>query len=207
MNVDDNTHYIREFVQSYAEVNGRFARFTSWNKLEWLKYDTKDPSLYPSTTLYPNSLLFPEPDGRAREITGDEYIDVSYSDEMTTKIVNVIITNAHTERHGLRSENTYTISQSILTNPSSWNDNTYPNFAGVFYKTVSMDGDEDNNMYYQPIKNLKILHNPSIKVGDRIKVITVDGEEVNSIVLSKTTQGVYSMTDTIVSNGVVKYNN
>lgn len=200
-----------QFMKIICELNAVFG-YIDGDKRRFAFKKVKsaiDKYIYPSSSLFPSENLYPysdiytyaPSDGHA-----DIYYIFRYEDYTVRKIDAVGVQSGNGIQYypvpGTQSyfetKNRYVIKSNQFTK--------YLDYGTSITCAAAMLNHIDGPSY-RPIVELVIDHDNTLEVGANITVQSIWGDVVNSIILSKTTKGIYGAKDYISSNGTEVYNN
>lgn len=199
-----NVQNYPKIVSAYLELLAYVCKATRYNGTELINFATY-PGLFPSITLYPAVDLYPEHIGERVNVA--EYASLEWEDVKLKKIGRVVFnlqgdaatnysidtvddyneedyyTYDMTDNYILANNNLAPVTAKI--SPKSIEENMLPNFidhiAGAAFQncTITMKG------------------LPYLEIGDRLSVLTKDGDEVQLIIMRRTLSGINHLMDLI----------
>lgn len=200
----DNVQNYPQIVSAYLELLAYVCKSTRYNGTELINFSVY-PGLFPSLTLYPSADLYPERIGEHVNVA--EYESLEWEDVKLKKIGRVVFnlqgdtstnysidtvddyndedyyTYDMTDNYILSNNNLAPVTAKIT--PRSIESDMLPNFidhiAGASFQncTITMKG------------------LPYLEIGDRLSVLTKDGDEVQMIIMRRTLSGINHLVDTI----------
>lgn len=186
-----------QFMKIICELNGVFGyvdgeknRF-AFKKLE----NTINRYIYPSDSVFPSENIYPY---EQPYVNADTYYNLKYEDFRVKQINAIGIQVGNSTYFSGPGNNKYIIKSNQLTK--------YFDYSKASNSATRMNAFIQST-FYQPIEQAAIDHNDSLAVGTNVRFYSVWGDVVDTVILSKTTKGIYASKDYIVSKGTEIYSN
>lgn len=191
----------KSVLYAICQMNGRFGRIGRNGNFQYVKLAVPKEGLFPSNTLYPSNSLYPKAYGfEGNPIASDgKYISCKYEDYLIQVIDKLIIKTAEDDT-GVTigtGNNPYIIQNNFLlfgknaTELTTIGTNIYNEISGVWYRPCVIEA----------------VGNPCLECGDGIRLHTVDGKDIDTIILKRKLKGIQSLKDNYVADGVKKREN
>lgn len=188
--IDPQTLKGRDVLRMLCEINGVFGHIDRTGMLVYVKL--QESGLYPSEDLYPDTKLYPISSWAQAE-EAPFYKSLTYEDYVVNGIDRVQIRQEEGDIGATAGSgaNTYIIEGNMF---------TFGFGSAELVKIAQAVVNEIGGREYRPLK-LETFAMPWVEVGDGIRAVTSDGEEVSTYVLSRTLKGIQAMMDTYESKG------
>ena len=191
----------KSVLYAICQMNGRFGRIGRNGNFQYVKLAVPAEGLFPSNTLYPSDTLYPRAYGFEDNpiADGGKYISCKYEDYLIQVIDKLIIKTAEDDT-GVTigtGNNPYIIQNNFLlfgknaTELTTIGTNIYNEISGVWYRPCVIEA----------------VGNPCLECGDGIRLHTVDGKDIDTIILKRKLKGIQSLKDNYVADGVKKREN
>lgn len=191
----------KSVLYAICQMNGRFGRIGRNGNFQYVKLAVPEEGLFPSNTLYPSNSLYPKAYGfEGNPIASDgKYISCKYEDYLIQVIDKLIIKTAEDDTGVTigNGNNPYIIQNNFLlfgkdsTELTTIGTNIFNEISGVWYRPCTIEA----------------VGNPCLECGDGIRLHTVDGKDIDTIILKRKLKGVQSLKDNYVADGVKKREN
>ena len=191
----------KQVLYAICQCNGKFGRIGRNGQFQYVGMPKPKTGLFPSVTLYPSNSLYPHAYGFEDNpiLVGGKYIKCKYEDYKTQEINKLIIRTAEDDI-GVTigtGNNPYIIQNNFLLFGKSAADlttigtNIYNAISGVWYipSTIEAQGD------------------PCLECGDGVRLRTVDGKDIDTIILKRKLKGIQSLRDVYTAEGTKKREN
>lgn len=186
----------KNILFAICQVNGRFGRIGRNGNFQYVKAAVPEEGLFPSETLYPSDTLYPRAYGFEGNPIAENgtYLSCKYEDFLIQVIDKLVIKTAEDDT-GLTigtGTNPYIIQNNFLlfgkdeTELTTIGTNIYNEIHGVWYRPCTIEA----------------VGNPCLECGDGIRLHTVDGKDIDTIILKRKLKGIQSLRDTYVADGV-----
>ena len=198
---DIKTFTGKQVLYAICQCNGRFGRIGRNGNFQYVGLPKPKTGLYPSTTLYPSNSLYPRDYGYSDNpiFPGGTYIKCKYEDYKAQAIDKLIIRTAEDDI-GVTigtGNNPYIIQNNFLlfgknsTELTTIGNNIYNAISGVWYipSTIEAQGD------------------PCLECGDGVRLRTVDGKDIDTIILKRKLKGIQALTDVYTAEGTKEREN
>lgn len=185
----------KQVLYAICQCNGRYGRIGRNGNFQYKGLPKSGTGLFPSTTLYPSDSLYPQAYGYEENpiLQGGKYIKCKYEDYAAQAIDKLIIRTAEDDI-GVTigtGNNPYIIQNNFLLFGKSAEDlttigtNIYNAISGVWYipSTIEAQGD------------------PCLECGDGVRLHTVDGKDIDTIILKRKLKGVQALRDQYAAEG------
>lgn len=193
--LDIKTFTGKQVLYAICQCNGRFGRIGRNGNFQYVGLPKPKTGLYPSTTLYPSSSLYPRDYGYSDNpiFSGGTYIRCKYEDYKAQAIDKLIIRTAEDDI-GVTigtGNNPYIIQNNFLlfgknsTELTTIGNNIYNAISGVWYipSTIEAQGD------------------PCLECGDGVRLRTIDGKDIDTIILKRRLKGIQALKDVYTAEG------
>jgi len=199
--IDPKTLSGKNILYAICQCNGRFGRIGRNGNFQYVKAEIPREGLFPSETLYPSDTLYPRPYGFEERPIAENgtYLSCKYEDFLIQVIDKLIIKTAEDDT-GVTigsGNNPYIIQNNFLlfgkesSELTTIGTNIYNEISGVWYRPCSIEA----------------VGNPCLECGDGIRLHTVDGKDIDTIILKRKLRGIQSLRDSYVADGVKKREN
>lgn len=194
-----------QFMKIICELNAVFGYVDGdKRRFGFKKFESEaNKYIYPSDNIFPSDSIYPYDQ---HYVDNDTYYKFRFDDYTVKKIDAVGVQSGNGIQYypvpGTQSyfetKNRYVIKSNQFTK--------YLDYGTSITCAAAML----NHIYvpsYYPISELVIDHDDTLFVGSNIKVYSMWGDIVDSVILSKTTKGIYASKDYITSKGTETYSN
>lgn len=183
-------------LNAICQVNGVFGRIGRDGKFQYVSVAVPEEGLFPSETLYPSDTLYPRAYGFEDNPAAQNgtYLDCKYEEYLTHVIDKVQILNSENYEAGTAGSgsNVFIISDNfLLFDKETAELNTIA--ANILAKI--------GGIWYRPCE-LSCVAEPWLETGDGIRIHTVEGVDVDTIILKRKITGIQALKDSIIADGL-----
>lgn len=183
-------------LNAICQVNGVFGRIGRDGKFQYVSIAVPEEGLFPSETLYPSDTLYPSAYGFEDNPAAENgtYLDCKYEEYLTNVIDKVQILNSENYEAGTAGSgsNVFIISDNfLLFDKETAELNTIA--ANILAKI--------GGIWYRPCE-LSCVAEPWLETGDGIRIHTVEGVDVDTIILKRKITGIQALKDSIIADGL-----
>ena len=183
-------------LNAICQINGVFGKIGRNGNFEYLKLQDYRSGLQPHIGLYPHTGLYPSPSGFGTNKQAEDgtYLSCKYEDYMTNVIDKVSISNSENYEAGTAGSgtNVFAIKDNFLVFDKTTNElNTIATNL-----LAAVDG-----IKYRPCE-LEMVCAPWLETGDGIRIVTVDGQYVDTYMLKRKIRGIQALFDTVIADGL-----
>jgi len=183
-------------LNAICQVNGVFGRIGRDGKFQHVSVAIPEEGLFPSETLYPSDTLYPRAYGFEDNPAAQNgtYLDCKYEEYLTNVIDKVQILNSENYEAGTAGSgsNVFIISDNfLLFDKETAELNTIA--ANILAKI--------GGIWYRPCE-LSCVAEPWLETGDGIRIHTVEGVDVDTIILKRKITGIQALKDSIIADGL-----
>lgn len=183
-------------LNAICQVNGVFGRIGRDGKFQYVSVAIPEEGLFPSETLYPSDTLYPRAYGFEDNPAAENgtYLDCKYEEYLTNVIDKVQILNSENYEAGTAGSgsNVFIISDNfLLFDKETAELNTIA--ANILAKI--------GGIWYRPCE-LSCVAEPWLETGDGIRIHTVEGVDVDTIILKRKITGIQALKDSIIADGL-----
>ena len=183
-------------LNAICQLNGTFGKINREGKFRYERLENYRSGLQPHIGLYPHTGLYPSPSGFGTNKQAEDgtYLSCKYEDYMTNVISKVSISNSENYEAGTAGSgtNVFAIKDNFLVFDKTTNDlNTIA--ANIL---AAVDG-----IKYRPCE-LEMVCAPWLETGDGIRIVTVDGQYVDTYILKRKIKGIQALFDTVIADGL-----
>lgn len=183
-------------LNAICQVNGVFGRIGRDGKFQHVSVAIPEEGLFPSETLYPSDTLYPRAYGFEDNPAAENgtYLDCKYEEYLTNVIDKVQILNSENYEAGTAGSgsNVFIISDNfLLFDKETAELNTIA--ANILAKI--------GGIWYRPCE-LSCVAEPWLETGDGIRIHTVEGVDVDTIILKRKITGIQALKDSVIADGL-----
>ena len=183
-------------LNAICQVNGVFGRIGRDGKFQYVSIAIPEEGLFPSENLYPSDTLYPRAYGFEDNPAAENgtYLDCKYEEYLTNIIDKVQILNSENYEAGTAGSgsNVFIISDNFL---------LFDKETAALNTIASNILAKIGGIWYRPCE-LSCVAEPWLETGDGIRIHTVEGVDVDTIILKRKITGIQALKDSIIADGL-----
>ena len=183
-------------LNAICQVNGVFGRIGRDGKFQYVSIAIPEEGLFPSENLYPSDTLYPRAYGFEDNPAAENgtYLDCKYEEYLTNIIDKVQILNSENYEAGTAGSgsNVFIISDNFL---------LFDKETAALNTIASNILAKIGEIWYRPCE-LSCVAEPWLETGDGIRIHTVEGVDVDTIILKRKITGIQALKDSIIADGL-----